>query len=342
MLGQSTWTGTSANDGESAVNARGFGQVGGACFHGTLSTCATTATTASSAGMAGRPRWGKPRISSSAAGLHLVDAEQRRDLEGDAELGIDAGNGLDCAGGRLAMADTGNHRVLIWNTAPTQGGVPADVVLGQSAGDQGGSGGAGGTGVGGLLSPRASSPSTAAEDEPRSSSRTRARTGSSSGTTPKQTAPPSTASTASRTARRPRRTRAGCRWARSTARSFSPSTTRIDSGSATSTTAGRFASTSTTLPPSAVFGQRSGFSTEFVSRQLLFHSHGLDARDEGRAQPGPHERLFTTAFHRGMFWDSPPRDGQTPVTAVQGQPNVDVVAVRADLGHLPRPATAPR
>lgn len=34
-------------------------------------------------------------------------------------------------GERIVCADTGNHRVLIWNAVPTTGGVPADVVLGQ-------------------------------------------------------------------------------------------------------------------------------------------------------------------------------------------------------------------
>lgn len=36
-------------------------------------------------------------------------------------------------GTRLAVADTGNHRVLIWTTFPTQDGEPAQVVLGQSS-----------------------------------------------------------------------------------------------------------------------------------------------------------------------------------------------------------------
>ena len=35
------------------------------------------------------------------------------------------------AGGRLIVADYGNHRVLIWNAIPTTNGQPADVVLGQ-------------------------------------------------------------------------------------------------------------------------------------------------------------------------------------------------------------------
>jgi hypothetical protein len=36
-------------------------------------------------------------------------------------------------GTRLIVADTGNHRVLVWNAFPTQSGQPADVVLGQPA-----------------------------------------------------------------------------------------------------------------------------------------------------------------------------------------------------------------
>lgn len=40
--------------------------------------------------------------------------------------------GLSLDGGRLAVADSGNRRVLIWNRIPTQSFVPADLVLGQS------------------------------------------------------------------------------------------------------------------------------------------------------------------------------------------------------------------
>jgi hypothetical protein len=36
------------------------------------------------------------------------------------------------SGGRLFVADTNNHRVLIWNTIPSTNGAPADVVVGQS------------------------------------------------------------------------------------------------------------------------------------------------------------------------------------------------------------------
>jgi len=41
-----------------------------------------------------------------------------------------APEGVDLAGGRLAVADTHNHRVLLWNTVPAAADVPADVVLG--------------------------------------------------------------------------------------------------------------------------------------------------------------------------------------------------------------------
>ena len=39
--------------------------------------------------------------------------------------------GVAIRGGRLIVADTGNRRVLIWNTLPRANGTPADLVLGQ-------------------------------------------------------------------------------------------------------------------------------------------------------------------------------------------------------------------
>lgn len=38
------------------------------------------------------------------------------------------------AGGKLCVADPGNHRVLVWNTIPTAAGTPASFALGQPAG----------------------------------------------------------------------------------------------------------------------------------------------------------------------------------------------------------------
>ncbi|MBE7367538.1 hypothetical protein [Ramlibacter pallidus] len=41
-------------------------------------------------------------------------------------------NGVDSNGMQLAIADTSNHRVLVWNTFPTTSFQPADAVLGQA------------------------------------------------------------------------------------------------------------------------------------------------------------------------------------------------------------------
>lgn len=48
---------------------------------------------------------------------------------------MNAPEGVWFDGTRLFVADTGNHRVLVWNAFPTADGQPADVVLGQSQPD---------------------------------------------------------------------------------------------------------------------------------------------------------------------------------------------------------------
>jgi IPT/TIG domain/NHL repeat len=40
-------------------------------------------------------------------------------------------NFISCDGGKLIVSDSGNNRILIWNTLPTSSGVPADLVIGQ-------------------------------------------------------------------------------------------------------------------------------------------------------------------------------------------------------------------
>ena len=45
---------------------------------------------------------------------------------------LSAPSGVALEGGRLAVADTDNNRVLIWNTLPTVSGTPANVVIGQA------------------------------------------------------------------------------------------------------------------------------------------------------------------------------------------------------------------
>ncbi len=46
--------------------------------------------------------------------------------------GLSTPRGVWTDGTRLVVADTGNHRVLIWSTFPTANATPADVVLGQA------------------------------------------------------------------------------------------------------------------------------------------------------------------------------------------------------------------
>ena len=42
-----------------------------------------------------------------------------------------APRGVWTDGERVVVADTGNHRVLIWHSMPSADGAPADVVIGQ-------------------------------------------------------------------------------------------------------------------------------------------------------------------------------------------------------------------
>ena len=53
--------------------------------------------------------------------------------EGTAKLGLNNPRGVYVAGGRIYVADSENHRVLIWNSIPTQHHAAADVVLGQDS-----------------------------------------------------------------------------------------------------------------------------------------------------------------------------------------------------------------
>lgn len=46
--------------------------------------------------------------------------------------GLTSPSGVFLGGGKLYVADTGNHRVLIWNSVPAQNHQPPDVVLGQA------------------------------------------------------------------------------------------------------------------------------------------------------------------------------------------------------------------
>ena len=253
LLGQTAWTGTSSDSGESSVNARGFSQAAGACFNGTALYVRDNGHNRilgwhgwpTQMGQAADFVLGQPDFASATANNGGLS-------KATLSLGLDSGHGVDCRGNHLVMADTGNHRVLIWRTAPTQSGAPADVVLGQSSGDQGMPGGAGGIAAGGLLDPegvatldggggRTAIVVADGNAKPRSSSGTTSR---------RPTARRSTASTANPIARRRPPTRGGFPGARSTVRCSSPQTMRTGSGWATSATAVPSASISTTPPRS--------------------------------------------------------------------------------------------
>lgn len=69
----------------------------------------------------------RPRVRLGAAspgGLGLPDAAP-------SACQLYAPRGVHLSGGALVVADTGNHRVLIWHRLPTSDGADADVVLGQ-------------------------------------------------------------------------------------------------------------------------------------------------------------------------------------------------------------------
>jgi len=52
-----------------------------------------------------------------------------------AAVGLNNPEMATVAGGKLVVADSDNHRVLIWNTVPTISGTPPDLVLGQNSFD---------------------------------------------------------------------------------------------------------------------------------------------------------------------------------------------------------------
>lgn len=52
---------------------------------------------------------------------------------GGLESGLNHPRGVHVAGGKIYVADTDNHRVLIWNSIPTKNYAMADVVLGQAS-----------------------------------------------------------------------------------------------------------------------------------------------------------------------------------------------------------------
>jgi hypothetical protein len=323
LLGQTSWTGTSINDGEASVNARGFQQAAGACFNGTTLYVRDNGNSRvlgwhgwpTRMGQAADFVLGQPDFTSSAPNRGGVS-------KATLSLGIDAGHGLDCGAGRLALADTGNHRVLVWNVAPTQAGVPADIVLGQSAGDQGAASGAGGVGAGGFLDPEG----VATLDGGGGRTAIVVVDGAANRVVEWDDVPAVDGAPFDRVYGQPDRTTTTANTGGLSMGSLDqPQFVTADDGDRFwvgdfgNGRALRFALDS----PAAIgiFGQRSGASTEIYPGSFSATHTGWDHFQKGELSLDPSSGLFTTSFVRGMFWDSPPRDGHTPATSIQGQPD---------------------
>lgn len=325
LLGQTTWTGTSGNDGESSVNARGFAQVGGACFNGTTLYARDNGNNRilgwhgwpAQMGQAADFVLGQPDFASSAANNGGIS-------KASLSFGLDGGHGLDCARGRLVLVDPGNHRVLVWNVAPTQGGVPADIVLGQSTGDEGTAGGAGGVGAGGLLDPE----SVATLDG--GGGRTAIVVADAAGNrivewddVPKVDGAPF-----DRVYGQPDRTTTSANTGGLSLGSLdnplfvtADDQNRFWVGDFGNGRALRFDLDNPVAIE--VFGQRNGTSTEVYPGSFSASHSGWAQFWTGELSLDPTSGLFTTWFQRGMFWNAPPLNGQTPATAIQGQPDAN-------------------
>jgi hypothetical protein len=323
LLGQTTWTGTSPNNGEGSVNAHGIGQAAGACFNGTTLYVRDN-TNSRILGWHGWPTQmgqaadfvlGQPDFTSSTPNNGGIS-------KATLSLGIDAGNGVDCRGGRLVAADTSNHRVLVWNAAPTRSGVPADIVLGQSTGDQSVAGGAGGVSAGGLLSPQ----SAATLDGGGGRTAIVVADGTANRVVEWDDIPKVDGAPFDRVYGQPDRT------------TTTPNTGGLSMGSLDRPLVlsvddenrfwvadfdnGRALRFDLDSPVAIdLFGQRNGTSIELYPGSFSATHSGWADFSKGELSLDPASGLFTTSFLRGMFWDSPPLDGRTPASAIQGQPD---------------------
>jgi hypothetical protein len=322
ILGQVTWTGTSSNDGQSSVNARGFNQASGACFNGTTLYVRDNVNNRilgwhgwpTQMGQAADFVLGQPDTVSSTPNNGGVS-------KGTLSFGIDGGNSVDCRGGMLAVADPGNSRILIWKTAPTQSGVPADIVLGQSAGNQRDPGGAGGLGVGGMLTPQSVATLgngvavTAVVVADRGANRV----------TGWDAIPTVDGAPFDRVYGQPDRTTITPNTGGLSMSSLDfPISISVDHENrfwVADFNNGRVLRFDLKSPAAiGVFGQRDGATTEmFPGSFSTTRSPWSHWADKGAFSLDSASGLYSASFWRGMFWNVAPADGNTPVSAVQGQ-----------------------
>ena len=73
-----------------------------------------------------------PNASGVAANAALGQGDLSSSIGGTTQARLSSPVGIHAGGGRLVLADSGNHRVLVWNGLPSQTGTNADLVLGQN------------------------------------------------------------------------------------------------------------------------------------------------------------------------------------------------------------------
>jgi hypothetical protein len=128
VLGRSSFEDASDFTGATAVNLRGAAETAGIAVSGSK---LLVADTTSNRVLVWNPL---PTTNGQAASFVLGQlsptcCSQPPAGNGAGQLGLPYGTWTD--GTRVAVADRGNHRVLIWKTFPTTNGQPADLVLGQ-------------------------------------------------------------------------------------------------------------------------------------------------------------------------------------------------------------------
>jgi hypothetical protein len=323
ILGQESWTGMGANDGQGTTNARGVGLASGACFNGTTLYVRDGGNNRilgwhgwpTQMGQAADFVLGQPDFVSSTANNGGIS-------KGTLDLGLGPGSTVDCRGARLAVTDTANHRVLVWNTAPTRTGVPADVVLGQFSGNQSDQGGAGGLAVGGMLAPA----SVAMLDGGGGRTAIVVSDASANRVVEWDDVPTMDGAPFNRVYGQPDANTVTANTGGLSAGSLSnPSVVSVDDENRfwvadfNNGRALRFDLDSPTAID--VFGQRSGTSAEFFPGSYSTTRYAWNHWEKGQMSLDPASGLLVTTSIRAMIWDTPPTNGAAPVSAIQGQPD---------------------
>jgi hypothetical protein len=333
ILGQVTWTGTASNNGQGSVNARGFNQAAGACFNGRTLYVRDNGNNRilgwhgwpTQMGQAADFVLGQPDMVSSTPNNGSVS-------KGTLSFGSDGGKSVDCRGDVLAVADTGNSRILIWKTAPIQGGVPADIVLGQSAGDQQGRGGAGGIGGGGMLVPQSVATLEGGWGRTAILVADGGMTANGAGAnrvTEWDDIPTVDGAPFDRVYGQPDRVTTTPNTGGLSMSSLDfPISISVDHENrfwVADFNNGRALRFDRKCPRAiGIFGQRDGATTElFPGSYSTTRSPWTHWADKGAFSLDSTSGLYGTSglLWRGMFWNVAPTDGSTPVSAVQGQPD---------------------